>query len=71
MEKIIKRIILSYRINRIARNLVSELTKEQKELVDEYTQSRDKKLSFGPLFNQPRTYFSLNASGLNLIQMPK
>lgn len=71
MKDIVKKIILSYKINKIARKIVSELTQEQKKLVDEYTQSRDKNLSFGPLFNQSRTYFSLNASGLNLIQMPK
>ena len=50
---------------------MEELTADQMKLVDKYTKKRSKDLSFGPMFKEERTYFTLHKATLTVLETPK
>ena len=53
-------------------NLVlEELTDAQKKLVDDFTDKREKGLTFGPIFKEERTYFPLKSIKKSNIEIPE
>lgn len=58
------------RFNRLYRLIMEELNAKQKALIDKYAKKRDPKLSFGPMFKEPRTYFDIDSSKLKVKQPP-
>lgn len=72
LDKIAKKIYISYKLNKIAEKVLkAELTNLQKSITDQYTRERKKDLTFGDLFKNQRTYFSLTQSNLSIIQIPQ
>lgn len=72
IQKIANKIYLSYKIEKIALQILeAELTEQQKKQVDWHARFRDKNLTFGQMFNSERTYFPIGKSSLSIIEIPQ
>jgi len=58
------------KFDKIYNLLMEDLNPEQIALTDEYVNKRKDTLSFGPMFEEERTYFPVEKSTLDVLQVP-
>jgi hypothetical protein len=58
------------KFDKIYHLLMEDLTPEQMELTDKYANKRKDTLSFGPMFEEERTYFPVEKSTLEILPVP-